>query len=61
MDSSKSLGQLINSMPRVNFNDEVIANPLFAELATKAKITQLVALAQALGLSQSQIDAILAL
>lgn len=32
-----------------------------ADLATKAKITQLVALAQALGLSQSQIDAILAL
>lgn len=32
-----------------------------ADLVTKAKITQLVALAQALGLSQSQIDAILAL
>lgn len=32
-----------------------------ADLATKAKVTQLVALAQALGLSQSQIDAILAL
>lgn len=32
-----------------------------ADLATKAKLTQLVALAQALGLSQSQIDAILAL
>lgn len=32
-----------------------------ADLATKAKLTQLVALAQALGLSQAQIDAILAL
>ena len=32
-----------------------------ADLATKAKVTQLVALAQALGLSQAQIDAILAL
>ena len=32
-----------------------------ADLATKAKVTQLVALAQALGLSQAQIDSILAL
>lgn len=32
-----------------------------ADLATKAKLTQLVALAQALGLSQAQIDTILAL
>ena len=32
-----------------------------ADLATKAKVTQLVALAQALGLSQAQINAILAL
>lgn len=32
-----------------------------ADLATKAKLTQLVALAQALGLSQAQINAILAL
>ena len=32
-----------------------------ADLATKAKVTQLVALAQAVGLSQAQIDAILAL
>ena len=40
MDSSRSLGQIINSMPRVNFNDEIASNPLFAELAKEAKLKQ---------------------
>lgn len=40
MDNSKSLWQSVNSTPKVNFNDEVIANPLFAELAKEAKLKQ---------------------
>ena len=40
MDNLNSLGKLINSMPKVNFQDEVIANPLFAELAKEAKLQQ---------------------
>lgn len=40
MYNSKGLGQLISSMPKVSFNDEVAANPLFAELAREAKLKQ---------------------
>ena len=54
MDSSRSLGQLINSMSRVNFNDEIASNPLFAELAKEAKLKQF--RQQEPGLTEATID-----
>ena len=40
MNNLKSVGQLINNILKVNFNDKVVANSLFAELAKEAKLNQ---------------------